>query len=339
MRDPNDFDNRDGRPTRASGLTFVGLLAGAVLAAMLLGQVANPDHSSRPPTAVAPTTASNLPTTHEPDIPIGVESIQRCAVRIGGLTLGDHLRVPGSALERWDCDAPAGPWSVVIRAAAGHFGFKSAVVTFPVDLEGSGVPSTRPPGGVWNPGVQKLAWPLGSSHAQIVGDLGQATLENLAAHVTVERGKPHFSALDGFAVAATIPYRSPVVHEMHYNSPDLGQMSRLGDGLVLTGITSAASFESLAFESHAKPAGLVRGKPAIFSEGLGGNGTLAWEAAPGEVHYIGFIGYGGNVAWVDVIEPLRALADKGRLLTPAQWETKDRYPVHAPSGQVAAPSG
>lgn len=332
MRDPHELDSRDMRPRRSPGLTFLGLLTGAVLAAVLLGQVADPDLSPRPPTAAAPTNASDLPTTHEPDKPIGVESIKRCPVRLGGLALGDHLQVPAPALERWDCDALRGPWSVVIRATDGHFGVHSAVVTFPIDVVGSAVPSTRLQGGMWNPGVQKLAWPLGGSHAQIVGDLGQATLENLALRVTAEGGKPHFSALDGFAVVATTPYRSPVVHEMHYDALALAHESRLGDGLVLTGVTSAASFESLAFEAHAKPAGLVRGKPAIFTEGLGGNGTLAWEPAPGEVHYIGYIGYSGTMSSADAIEALRGLADKGRLLTPAQWETKDRYPVAVPSG-------
>lgn len=332
MRDPHELDNREKRPRRSPGLTFLGLLAGAVLAAVLLGQVADPDPSPRPPTPVAPTNASNLPTTREPDKPIGVESIKRCPVRLGGLALGDHLQVPAPALERWDCDALKGPWSVVIRATDGHFGVHSAVVTFPIDQVVSAVPSTRLQGGMWNPGVQRLTWPLGGSYAQIVGDLGQATLEHFAMRVTVEGGKPHLAALDGFAVVATTTFGSPVVHEMRYGTADLGQESKLGDGLVYTGFMSGASFESLAFESHAKPAGLVRGKPAIFSQGLGGNGTLAWEPTPGEVYDIGYIDYSGTMSWADAIEPLRALADKGRLLTPAQWETKDRYPVAVPSG-------
>ena len=65
--------------------------------------------------------------------------------------------MPGSALERWDFSALKGPWSVVIRATNGHLGGHSAVVTFPVDLTASGVPSTKPQGGVWNAGTLKLA--------------------------------------------------------------------------------------------------------------------------------------------------------------------------------------
>ncbi len=329
MHDPTEVDRHEAGPARPSGLTFVGLLAGAVMAAVLIGQLNSPDPSPRPPKPVA-TTAPDPTATPAPDVPVGVDSIKRCLVHMGGLTLGDQLRVPSSALERWDCDAPPkGPWSVVIRATGGHLGVHSAVVTFPVELEGSGVPSTRPADGVWNPGSRKLVWPLGSSHAQIVGDLGQATLEDIATRITVANHRPQFAALDGFAVAGIPSFGSPVVHEMRYGAKDLGQESTLGDGVVFTGVTWAASFETLAFESRAKPAGLVRGKPAIYSSALGGSGTLAWESAPGEVTYIG---YSGAESTATAIEGLRTLADKGRMLTPAQWEAKDRVPVAAQSG-------
>ena len=218
---------------------------------------------------------------------------------------------------------------MVIRASGGHFGVHSAVVTFPVDLEGSGVPSTRPQNGVWNPGTQKLVWPLGGTYAQIVGDLGQTTLENLAMRITIEGGKPRFQTLDGFAATAAIPYGSPVVHEMRYGAVELGQRSTLGDGLVFTGVTRGASFESLAFESRAKAAGLVRGTQAIYATDLVGSGALAWESAPGEVTYVG---YSSTATESTAFEGLRALADKGRMLTPAQWKIKDRYPVGARSG-------
>jgi len=324
MRNQLEVDSRDASPTRSSGLSFVGLLAGAVVAAALIGQLTSPDPSPRPPTAAVPTNAASLSPPREPAIPIGVESLKRCPVPLGGLAIDDHLRVKGSALERWDCDALMGPWSVVIRADRGSFGVRSAVVTFPVDLVGSGVPSTRPPGGVWNPGAARLIWPLGTTYAQIVGDLGQSTLENLATRITVESGKPHFQTLDGFTAAAVIPYRPPLVHEMRYGAKVLGQLDTLGDGLVFTGVTWGASFESLALESHAKPAGLVRGKPAIYSNALGGNGFLAWEPAPAQVHYIGF---SGSPSSAGAIVALRALADKSRLLTPTQWQTKDRHPI------------
>lgn len=330
MHDPTEVDGHGAGQARPSGLTFVGLLAGAVMAAVLIGQLTSPDPAPRVQGPVA-TTSPDLSATPPPDVPIGVESLKRCPVRMGGLVLGNRRTVPGSAVERWDCDAQRrGPWSVVIRGHDSRFGVHSAVVTFPVDLEGSGVPSTRPQNGVWNPGTQKLVWPLGGSYAQIVGDLGQTTLENLAMRITTEDGKPRFQSFDWFTAAAAIPYGSPVVHEMRYRAVELGQRSTLGDGLVFTGVTWGAGFESLAFEARASAAGLVRGTPAIYATDLVGSGALAWESAPGEVTYIG---YSSNATESTAFEGLRALADKGRMLTPAQWETKDRVPV------VAARSG
>ena len=217
-----------------------------------------------------------------------------------------------------------GPWSLVIRASDGHFGVHGAVVTYPAGNTRSGVLSTRH-GGVWNPGFRTLVFPLGTSQAQIVGDLGLATLESLAARVAVVNGRPHFGGLDGFAAERAISFRSPVVHEMRYGAVDLGQQEALGKGLVFTGVTWAGSFESLAFESHAKPAGAVRLRPAIYSSALGGSGTLAWESAPGEVTYVG---YSGSATGPEAIEALRALADKGKALSPAQWEARNPAQVY-----------
>ena len=73
----------------------------------------------------------------------------------------------------------------------------------------------------------------------------------------------------------------------------------------------------------------MRGKPAIFSDVPSGNGALAWESAPGEVTYIGTEGMATRA---DAIETLRSLAETGRQLTAAQWDTKDRFTVAAPRG-------
>jgi hypothetical protein len=134
MRDPTDRDGRDGRPTRSSVLTIVGLLVGAVLVAVLLGTLTDPDPAQQPPTAAVTTSAPDLRKTPGPDKPIGVESIDRCLVNLGGLALDDGRQVAMPAVDRWDCDAPhEGPWSAVIRATGGHFGVHGAVVTLPVD--------------------------------------------------------------------------------------------------------------------------------------------------------------------------------------------------------------
>lgn len=327
MPEPGEVDGRTTGQPRSSGLALVGLLVGAVLAAVLIGQLTSPDPSPRTPAAVAPATAANPTATPGTDPPIGVESLKRCPVTMGALALGDTFTTPGWSVEQWDCAVlKQGPWSIVIRATDGHFGVKGAVVAFPVNDAESGAPVATPPGGRWNSTAHTLIFPLGSSYAQIVGDLGQSTLENLAARVTEVAGRPRFAALDGFAVVATTTYRSPVVHEMRYSATELGQKSTLGDGLVFTGVTWAASFETLAFESHAEPAGFVRGKPAVYSSALGGSGTLAWESAPGQVSYVG---YSGGPSSPSVIDHLRALADQGRMLTPTQWETRNRAQINA----------
>lgn len=121
VSEPDEVNGADKRPSRSSGLTLVGLLGGAVAAAVLLGELTAPDPPPRPTTAAAPTHASNLPTTPEPDKSTRRDSSTRCPVPMGALTLGDHPRVRAKAIEHWDCAALAqGPWSVVIRASDGH---------------------------------------------------------------------------------------------------------------------------------------------------------------------------------------------------------------------------
>jgi hypothetical protein len=336
VHDPAEVDGGDARPRRSSGLTFVGLLLGAILAAVVLaqlGQLADPHPSHRPPAAAVATAGPDPPAAPGPDRPIGVESIRRCPVHLGGLALGDHRQVPAPAFERWDCDALKGPWSVVIRATSGQFAVHGAVVTFPVDRGEPGTAATRPRGAVWNPGAQQLVWPLAGSHARIVGDLGQTQLCELATRITVQAGKPHLAALDGFAAMASTTYRPPLIHEMRYSTRALGLEGRLGHGLVYTGLMSGASFESRALQARARPAGFVRGQPAIHSDAQGDAGSLAWESTPGEVAYIGFSASGAQAearTRADAIEALRALADMGRPLTPAQWQTKDRILVGGP---------
>jgi hypothetical protein len=100
-----------------------------------------------------------------------------------------------------------------------------------------------------------------------------------------------------------------------------------------SGPTSSTA-EAQAFEDGARPAGFVRGKPAIFttnpyppldSFAAGQNsGALVWESAPDEVTSIG---YDGSATEKEAIEVLRALADKGTVLSPAQWLSRDRAPV------------
>jgi hypothetical protein len=362
VNDPTGATHANPRP-KPSGLPFAGLLVGAVLASALLGQLEGPDSSRAPSRAVAPTVAPTvdatvdpgtvsafgLPTavdfatgpdlamTPQPDKPIG--SLTQCPVRSGGLVLTRQPPVTGWSFELWDCHASKGPWSVVIRGHDGQLGVHGAVVTFPVDRARTGAAVNEPSGGRWNPGTRVLVWPLAGSHAQIVGDVGQATLTDLAMRITVEGGKPHLAALDGFSAAAAIPYRPAIVHEMRYSTVDLGLLRALGSGLVYTGTMTGASFENQAFKARAQQAGQVHGRPAIYARIQNGIGTLAWEPTPGEVDYIGFTGsstqdsaiQGASIP-AQALEVLRALADGGRALTAAQWQSKDRSQIRSPSG-------
>ena len=86
-----------------------------------------------------------------------------------------------------------------------------------------------------------------------------------------------------------------------------------------------------------RPAGFVRGKPAIFttnpypsrySFATGQNsGALVWESGPDEVTCIGYDGSATAKGAIEAIEVLRALADQGTVFSPAQWLSRDRTPV------------
>jgi hypothetical protein len=259
-------------------------------------------------------------------------------VPLGALTLGDHLRLPGWTIERWDCDAlTLGPWSVVIRAADGHFAATSAVVIYPFPGQPGQLdtPVAKPRGGMWNAESRSLVWPINEGgNAKIVGDLGQTRLADFATRITVQQGRPHFSPVDGFAATTATTYRPPAVHEISYLSVDLGQEGILGTGEIWTAVMPGAGAEAEALEDGARPAGFVRGKPAIFTTNphpsryafaTGQNsGALCWESAPDEVTCIG---YEGSATIKEAIEALRALADKGTMLSPAQWLRRDRSPV------------
>lgn len=132
-------------------------------------------------------------------------------------------------------------------------------MTFPYtwDPQTPQTPLSKPRGATWNAEYRMLTWPLADSHAYIVGDLGQATLADLAARVTVENGRPHFLPLDGFTAVAATTSRAWVIHEMLYDTVDLGQVGALGNGQVWTGVLRG-----------------VRDQ---------GGGSLIWESAPGEL--------------------------------------------------------
>lgn len=228
--EPGEVSGTDARRTRSSGLRLVALLGVAVLAAVLLGQLTTSD--PRPTTAITPT-----PT----DTSTRAESLRPCPLDMGGLALSEGRLIGEWPVEMWDCQAlTEGPWSLVIRGSDGQFGLKSAVVTYPVDHEGLGTAVTRPRGSRWDRNAQTLVFPMGGSYAQIVGDLGLATLAELAMRTTDGRdgnadGRPHFLGLKGFAASAVTTFRSPVLNEIRYETRDLG-VAKLGKGQIWTGV-------------------------------------------------------------------------------------------------------
>lgn len=330
MSDPLVVDRAETSPTTSAGRTFVAILVGALLAAGVLGQLTDAD-TPPPQSSQTPQVRSGpVPATRGPEFagvidlanaPAGQDFLRLCDVPVGGLILTADPPVPGWTVESWDCSALEGPWSIVVRGTGGHLGFRSAVVTYPVAHPGTGTPTRQPLAGMWDSRSQELVWPLAGAHAKIAGDLGLARLADLASRVSSKGGRPHLSTPGGFTVSAAMTSRAPVVHEMRYSTVELGQESALGKGLVHTGSMSGGAFETEAFRAHATPAGRVRGRPAIGYEVRGRQAALAWEPSPGTVLYVGFR---GSSSAKNALEALRALAEKGRELTAAQWKAKDR---------------
>jgi hypothetical protein len=237
---------------------------------------------------------------------------------IGGLALMGH---PGDVfLTRSDPAAAAGgAWTVVVRQAGGSLGRNGAVVTYPAptnDFTESGAPI--PVGSVTGTaGRGFILWPLGNGHARIRGDLPQADLVHIAESTTLLSGLlPEVRLTEGFKVIARGPSRLPLIHEVRYRSADLGLVPALGDGLVYTGMTSGGGFEDALYAAGARPAGTVRGSPAVVSWVEGGNATLAWEPSAGVVAYVG---WSGAEMSPKAITALRQLAAGSYLLTPRQW--------------------
>jgi hypothetical protein len=338
VNDPPVVDRGEPRPTPSPGRAFVAILVGVLLAAGVLGQVTGSDTPrAQPPRTpqvrslpVEPTPGANFAGEIDlANVPGRQDTLRLCRAPVGGLILSGHPRAPGWTVENWECGALKGPWSMVVRGPGGHLGFHSAVVTFPVSSQLAGAPVKQPQAGRWDVRGQVLVWPLAGSHAQIVGDLGQARMADLAQRVTVKAGRPQLSAPAGFTVSAAMTYRAPVIHEMRYSAVELGQVGTFGTSLVYTGAMSGGTFESDAFRAHAKPAGLVRGRPAIGYVIPGRQAALAWEPSPGRVLYIGI---SGSPITTNALEALRDLAENGRELTAAQWQTKDRLATVNSSG-------
>ncbi|KAB2346385.1 hypothetical protein [Actinomadura rudentiformis] len=234
---------------------------------------------------------------------------------IPGIALGNASN--GSTLERRDRAGAANPWSVVVRRKDGSLASHGAVITYPV-------PKASPQRRVRIGGVQgragdgQIIWKIAGSYARIRGDLPERDLVRLAAATTVVDSRPSVRALAGFPWTVDGHYRPRVIREARYGSKELAEVAALGRGLTLVGVAPLGGVEDRLYEANARPAGTVRGKPAVVTSALGGNGILAWEATPGMV---AFVGYSGASMNDDAVAALRRVAERTRLLDEQQWRS------------------
>lgn len=221
----------------------------------------------------------------------------------------------GGTLDRHDAAAATGPWVVVVRRLDGSLGRHGATVTFPV----GGTPIGRPvsvgglPGRVFD---GQVTWPIAGGRARVRGDVGAASLVAIATATRVEGGRPEVRPPRGYIAVSTGPYRSSHLHEVRYAGAQLSTARTL-PGLVYTGVAGAGGFEDMLYATSAYSCGTVNGHPAVVSPVAGGNGTLAWEVAPG---LVGFVGYSGRSLTGETLGAVHRLAEQARTLDSAAWQ-------------------
>lgn len=117
----------------------------------------------------------------------------------------------------------------------------------------------------------------------------------------------HSDVRPGYVTACRSAYgppraRLPLVHEIRYDDGNLG--------LTYTGVTAGGGFEDALYGVDVTPVATVNGSPAVASTVLGGNGTVAWEPAPGLVAYVG---------WSGATTSAVRLAEQSHSITAEQW--------------------
>ncbi|GAA3935221.1 hypothetical protein Aau02nite_23800 [Amorphoplanes auranticolor] len=223
----------------------------------------------------------------------------------------------GGGLDRRDPTAGRGPWTVVVRRRDGSLGRLGAVVTFPVAAPPAGARTVQVGGTEGKAGPGTVTWPVGGAYARVRGDLPEPALIAIAARTSVAGGRPVVPEPPaGHAVAGSGPYRPPTIHEIRYGSAELGEQAALGGGITYTGVARGGGFEDQLYAVTGTAAGQVGGRPAVVSPVMGGNGSLAWEPAPGVVAYIG---YSGASLDDNAVAALLRLAQRSRPLDDGRW--------------------
>jgi hypothetical protein len=228
---------------------------------------------------------------------------------------------PVHSLERTDSGATTGPQTVVLREPDGSLGHHGAVVTFPVATPIAGS-SVTIDGAAGRMARGEVVWAMGPAYARVRGDLPDAVLLAIARATSERGGRPEVTAPPGVRVVFAGPYRAPFVHEARYGSAELGEGPSLGNGLAYTGVFSAGGFEDRLYATQGRTGFRVQGHPAVLSTVQGGNGTLAWELAPGR---IALVGYSGMSLSQDAAKALTRIADRSHLVSAARWATFHAY--------------
>jgi hypothetical protein len=189
-------------------------------------------------------------------------------------------------LDRHDATAAAGPWTVVVRAADGSFGYHSAIVSYPVPpFAGGDEVAIGGAAGHTSPG--EVVWPIAGGDARVRGDLPAAQLLSIATATRIVDGRPVVGGVSGLNVGVARPYRSPDVREVR-----LYDVTGISETLtfVYTGVLVGGGFEDQVLAQLGRTTATVQGHRAVISAVGGGNATIAWEPAPGVVAYVGYSG-------------------------------------------------
>jgi len=122
---------------------------------------------------------------------------------------------------------------------------------------------------------------------------------------------PRFRHFEGQQVAI----EAPVADSVRATLTALGH-ALLDEQSVSFGGAQAIVRLRRGYAAGSDPGGQVGGRPAVVSSVLGGNGTIAWEPAPGVVAYVG---YSGGSLDDRAVAALRRLAERSRPLDDRQW--------------------
>jgi hypothetical protein len=220
---------------------------------------------------------------------------------------------PG-AIERVDPGAEAGPWTVTVRRGDGSLGRRGAVVTYPVEPPTTAAPTDLGEVSGWAT-PDAVVWVLDGSYARVRGDLSAEELLAIAAAVTVDRGRPVLEAPPGLRVVRSAPYRSRSVRELRYSTSQLGESAALGDGLTYSAVSDGGGFEDQLFGTERRFVH-IGGREAVVSDVHGGNATVAWELANGDVAYVG---YSGSELSDGAVDALARLVESSRTVDREQW--------------------